>query len=306
MQQSGAIGFDPFVQDFAWTTFVALNWPASERFHGVPNRKNLIGGVPGGGEGTGKKPGTPYGPTVWETFKDTTDIDLNPPVPPSPFNTPEIVPQPCQKLAEPNEAGGVRTMVMTSKTSDVLRDTRQAFTHAPLVDQNGNLVWYEVKVNEVYYDYVVSNKYYDSRYQPKSGIEFPAGANDGPGVGAIRVKAAWMEVPNKADESRFYMTTALTFDEKSGKCESKRMGLVGLHVVQKTKTFPRWVWATFKHVGNARCARTTSGRTTCSLRRSGMARTLRRRISSPISPRTPRWRRTCRIRSTTRTARTAA
>lgn len=133
----------------------------------------------------------------------------------------------------------------------MLRDTRHAFTHAPLVDQNGNLVWYEVKVNDVYYDYVVKNKYYDSRYQPKSGIEFPAGSNDGPGIGAIRVKAAWMEVPNKADESRFYMTTALTYDEKSGRCEAKRMGLVGLHVVQKTETFPRWVWATFEHVDNA-------------------------------------------------------
>jgi hypothetical protein len=29
------------------------------------------------------------------------------------------------------------------------------------------------------------------------------------------------------------------------------MGLVGLHIVQKTESFPRYVWATFEHVDNA-------------------------------------------------------
>ncbi|HYH08553.1 MAG TPA: hypothetical protein VEK11_15970 [Thermoanaerobaculia bacterium] len=252
MQQSGAIGFDPFVNDFAWNTFVALSWPASGRFNGVPDRQNVIGGVaPGTGEGTGKRPGKPNGPTVWETFKDTSDIYLNPPTAPTPFNEAELIPPACKDLAAKNPGAGERTMLMTSKTSDVLRDTRQAFTHAPLVDLNGNLVWYEVKVNEVYYDYVVKNKYYDSRNQPASGIEFPMGANDGPGIGAIRVKAAWKEIAGADDAKRFYTTTALTYDAKSGKCEAKLMGLVGLHVVQKTAQFPRWVWATFEHADNA-------------------------------------------------------
>ncbi|NPC79760.1 hypothetical protein HPC49_16195, partial [Pyxidicoccus fallax] len=39
-QQTGAIGFDPFVNDFAWNTFIALSWPASGRFRGVPDRSN--------------------------------------------------------------------------------------------------------------------------------------------------------------------------------------------------------------------------------------------------------------------------
>ena len=29
------------------------------------------------------------------------------------------------------------------------------------------------------------------------------------------------------------------------------VGLVGLHVVQKTKQLPQWMWATFEHVDNA-------------------------------------------------------
>lgn len=254
-QQTGAIGFDPFVNDFAWNTFIALNWPASGRFRGVPDRSNLIGGVPGrGGEGGGA--GMPNGPTVWETYKDTDDIYLNPPTRPAPFNASELIPAACQPLAQVNPQAAQRTLVMTSKTSDVLRDVRQAFTHAPLIDLNGELVWYEVKVNEPYFDFVVNNQYYDSRYQPKNGVDFPEGANDAKGLGAIRVKAAWKVLGDAKskfpdDSKRFYAVDALVFDKNTGKCTKRQMGLVGLHIVQKTERFPRYVWATFEHVDNA-------------------------------------------------------
>ncbi len=254
-QQTGAIGFDPFVNDFGWSTFIALNWPASSRFNGVPDRQNIIGGTPGkGGEGGGKS--KPAGPVVWETFKDTADIYLNPPTVPTPFNSSESIPPACQQIALGNVEASQRTLTMISKTSDVLRDTKQAFTHAPLIDLNSNLVWYEVKVNETYYDYVVSNKYYDSRYQPKSGIDYPAGAADAPGVGAIRVKAAWKIMGGKNskfpdDPSRFYTTTALIYHPDTQQCSAQQVGLVGLHIVQKTETFPRYTWSTFEHVDNA-------------------------------------------------------
>ncbi|MCP3142960.1 hypothetical protein [Pyxidicoccus xibeiensis] len=254
-QQSGAIGFDPFVNDFAWNTFIALNWPASGRFRGVPDRSNIIGGVAGrGGEGGGA--GMPNGPTVWETYKDTDDIYLNPPTRPAPFNAPETIPPACQNVAKADPQAAKRTLVMVSKTSDVLSDVRQAFTHAPLIDLNGELVWYEVKVNETYFDFVVGNGYYDSRKQPKTGINFPAGANDARGLGAIRVKAAWKVLGDAKskfpdDPKRFYAVDALVFDKTTGKCTKRQMGLVGLHIVQKTQTFPRYVWATFEHVDNA-------------------------------------------------------
>lgn len=255
LQQGGAIGFDPFVNDFAWNTFIALNWPASSRFRGVPDRSNIIGGTAQrGGEGGGA--GKPNGPTVWETFKDTNDIFLNPPSPPGPFNASELIPPACQGLAQANPQAARRTLVTTSKVSDVLRDVRQAFTHAPLIDLNGEPVWYEVKVNETYFDFVVNNGYYDSRKQPKTGLDFPAGANDAKGIGAIRVKAAWKVLGDAKsrfpdDPKRFYAVDALVFDGSTGKCSKRQMGLVGLHIVQKTDTFPRYVWSTFEHVDNA-------------------------------------------------------
>lgn len=35
-----------------------------------------------------------------------------------------------------------------------------------------------------------------------------------------------------------------------GSCEDKEVGLVGLHIVQKTPTRPQWIWSSFEHVDN--------------------------------------------------------
>ncbi|MGZ4981347.1 MAG: hypothetical protein ACXWE4_08695 [Methylobacter sp.] len=61
---------------------------------------------------------------------------------------------------------------------------------APLIDQNGEKVWYEIKVNQAYYDYVVNNGFYDSRKQKGKAISFPASSNDTSAEGAVKVKAA--------------------------------------------------------------------------------------------------------------------
>ena len=53
------------------------------------------------------------------------------------------------------------------------------------------------------------------------------------------------------DPSRFYTTTALILDTKTKTCEPRLVGLVGLHVVMKTKQLPQWLWATFEQVDNA-------------------------------------------------------
>jgi hypothetical protein len=258
-QDLGAIGLQPFVDVHAWDLFVAVNWPASATQRGVPDRNNVIGGVPESPEGGG---GQPSGPTVWETFKDTADVFLNPPVKPAPFNAPESVPPACRQLAAADPEAARRTLTTTAKAADVLDEFRQAFTLQPLVDQNGQLVWYEVKVNEAWYDYVVNNGYYDSRRQPPTGISFPAGSNDGKGLGALKVKAAWKVMGllgsrQPDDLTRFYTTRALVYDPATDKCSRQLVGLVGLHIVHKTRTLNQWAWATFEQIDNA----PTKGRT---------------------------------------------
>jgi hypothetical protein len=256
MQDVGAIGVQPFVDIQAWDAFIVLNWPIPAQLtdRGVPDRQNVIGGFKSGGEGGGST--MPNGPTVWETFKDTADIYLNPPVRPTSFDAPEIIPQPCQGLTLMNARSKQRTMTMTAKVSDVLRDFQQAFTLYPLIDQNGQKVWYEVKVNRAYYDYVVNNGFYDSRKQAGKTIAFPSSSNTTGTEPVVKVKAAWklMGPPGSRqpdDMTRFYTTSALLYDPDTGQCVEKTVGLVGLHVVMKTAQLPQWMWATFEHVDNA-------------------------------------------------------
>jgi len=53
------------------------------------------------------------------------------------------------------------------------------------------------------------------------------------------------------DLTRFYTTEALVLDPDTGQCSKQLVGLVGLHVVMKTKLLPQWNWATFEQVDNA-------------------------------------------------------
>ena len=255
-QDVGAIGFQPFVDNLAWDSFIALNWPVPDPItqRGVPDRQNVIGGFLSSGEG-GKK-SLPIGPTVWETYKDTDDIFLNPPVKPSSFDTPESIPPPCIGPASGNSAAARRTLTQIAKVSDVLKEFQEAFTGFPLIDQNGEYVWYEVKVNQAYYDYVVNNSFFNSANQTGKVISFPSSSNTTRDVPAIKIKAAWKIMGGSGsrqpdDPTKFYTTSAFVYNPETGQCAAKQVGLVGLHIVMKTALLPQWNWATFEHVDNA-------------------------------------------------------
>jgi len=253
----GAIGFQPFVDILAWETFIALNWPAPNPIvqRGVPDPQNVIGGfLSGGGEG-GKPSSMPVGPVVWETFKDTTDIYLNPPVRPTPFDTPESVPPACKTVAAANPAAARRTLTMTSKFGEIINSITQADGNR-LVDQNRMNVWYEIKLNRVYYDYVVANGFYNSANQKGKTIAFPVSSNSTARDATIKIKAAWKVIGllgsrQPDDPAKFYTTEALVLDPATGQCAKQLLGLVGLHIVMKTAQLPQWMWATFEHVDNA-------------------------------------------------------
>lgn len=251
----GVVDLQVFVDNMAWDAFVALNWPVPNPIvqRGVPDRENVVGGFRYTSEG-----GTttmPTGPTVWETYKDSEDIYLDPPLPPSTFDTPETVPPECRALAAENPAAARRTLTRTAKISDVLQGIEQADGNR-LVDQNGHNVWYEVKLNRVYYDYVVKHRLYDSRNQPGKDIFFPFSSNNTANAATVKVKAAWKVMGllgslQPDDLTRFYTTQALVVDPATGICTRRLLGLVGLHIVIKTEQLPQWLWATFEQVDNA-------------------------------------------------------
>ena len=245
----GANGTQVFVNNLAWNTFLAVNWPAPQPLaeRGVPDRQNVTGGFQYSTD-FGKRT-MPTGPVVWETYKDTNDIFQNPPVKPAAFDAAPIIPKACAALAKIDPAAALH----------VLRDTTQAFSGKPLIDQNGQKVWYEVKVNRAYYDYVVNNGFYDSRKQIGKTINFPSASNVTSQAPVVKVKAAWKIMGNGDVPAQFYTSKALLFDPKADTCSDQPVGLVGLHVVQKTQQFQQWAWATFEHVANAPDKAVTEG-----------------------------------------------
>ncbi|HEU4888543.1 MAG TPA: hypothetical protein VFV49_11690 [Thermoanaerobaculia bacterium] len=252
----GSAGFQVYVDTMAWNAFIALNWPVPKKIteRGVPDRLNVIGGWKLAGEGSSQA--MPTGPTVWETFKDTGDIYRPNAEKPSSFDTPESIPGPCTPLMAGIEPHHRRTLDMSAKVSDVLREVRQAMTLEPLVDQNSQYVWYEVKVNRAYYDYVVDNQFYNRNKQEGAVISFPSSSNTTGRQPVVKVKAAWKILGEQGskqpdDPKRFYSTYAFIYNSTNNTCQKKQVGLVGMHIAMKTGLLPQWMWATFEHVDNA-------------------------------------------------------
>jgi hypothetical protein len=216
----GTTGTQDPMDYLSWQTFIALNWPASASYNGVPDANVVVGGhnitsyYPNGMRGS---------PTVWETYKDSADIFLPDAQPPSPFGAPTV---------------------------HVLFDDTESFTNSPLNDQNGHHVYYEVRMNEVEYNYIVSHGLYNSANQSQP-ISFPAGNNATGEIGSVHVKAAWKILGPNDDPSRFYVAKALIFTRGSISAFQANVGLVGMHIAHKTASRPEWIWSTFEQIDNA-------------------------------------------------------
>ena len=256
----GATGFQGAANAMSWQSFVAVNWPAAPGKFGVPDRNNFLGGFPKGGYLPG---GLPIGPTVWETWKAPADVFLNPPRKPDPWDTPQTIPPQCKQLVAANGVangpGAIKILTMRTKVSQFLDSDDQAFA-GPLNDQNGKRVWYEVRMNEAAFNYIVEHKFYDSNNQKGATIRFPHSSNDGTGIGAMFVKAAWKQIDPVKDAwliPRIYTRLSYIMDPISKQCTAQTVGLVGLHIIHKTATRPQWVWSTFEQIDNAPTEGTT-------------------------------------------------
>lgn len=237
----------PFIDDFAWRNFIALNWPADENQRGVPHPT--------------KKFGDTSGPVLWGSWKSVGELFPADPVkdPPTPWESfdallaaprvgkdrkREVVPF---KNLPAREAGKTKVLARLSKLEDI-NQAGLGDLEFPLVAQNRSFVRYEIRVNRLEYDFVRDRQLYLRKNlpQPETPLEFPDQS--------VTVKAAWRELPD--DESvrqRFYSVRAKVVDwGKDGTpvLTDRTVGLVGLHVVHKTPKRRNWAWATFEHVDN--------------------------------------------------------
>ncbi|PCC68905.1 hypothetical protein SAMN02745121_07565 [Nannocystis exedens] len=232
---------------FGWQEFIALNWPVAS------------------GAGFGDPGDT--GPVAWQGYMSSHQLFQPDGSAPPPWGTPPAITPECLAEAGLTAAAARAVVPLTTSTKFSSEfesgDGQQAAPrNAPawLGDVRGNNVWYEVRVSEDEYDAIVQNQLYNrdgqaAYYQknPSTALALPIGTFQPSAVGALELKAAWVEVPNPSDAqwNRYKLAQAVVVDPATQKCQALTIALVGLHIIHKTEAQPTWVWATFEHVDNA-------------------------------------------------------
>jgi len=217
--------FQPPFDQYAWQLFTSLNWPVDST--GDLGRKY------NGSE------------RVWESYIDADEL------------MGEQI-----KTRSANKKNTEKFFYMTAKNAE-LHHLFQ-IGNQPLIDKNLNFVIYEQKVNPMEADFIKENNltnkegiiaYYN---KTKKDIVLPAGSIE-PGEElspSIEIKASWRILTEENDTAKYYHRMATIHvpakNSLSGKPYSvqERVGLVGMHLIAKTKNFNNWIWASFEHEDN--------------------------------------------------------
>lgn len=225
------------IDRFAWDLFLAINKPGrrdeGRKFTSIEllDLTATYGG--------------PYTQTIWETMLNMGELENN-----------SIMIRPDKKI--------IATVNKESGHNIVIGQADKNW----LVDQNGNLVWYEIRLNHIGGQFIRTNTLYG-----KKGIEnYVAADHDQIWLPeqTIEIKAAWKELTEDEYNSGKFKTTITelpkTVSVKNGPnnddikvIEYKtdlldrkvKMGLVGLHIIKKTANAPQFIWMTFEHNDNA-------------------------------------------------------
>jgi hypothetical protein len=219
---------------FGWQMFVALNWPELPGYRGIPNPRARIG---------------QRGATVWESYKNASEIYLSHGQRPPAWEVNNELPVPPVKGAHPTKQqlaafGPVDSTWIHYLSETVMIDGQN------VCDAASNIVRYDVRGDRPYYDFVVNNpsghELFNIQGQeaaltdPNFVFSFP--------TDTVEVKASWRILEAGEDPSR-YWTAIGVYRDIHNVVRSARIGLTGLHII--SKSLPDWVWITFEQVDNA-------------------------------------------------------
>jgi len=216
-----------FFDDYSWKTFIALVWPALTGQRGKPDTSQTAGGS---------------GPRVFETYKSLYEvfhIDGSTPSPFNGFDKKEM--NPCGVA----ESFGDITLASFSKFSN-LGQAGFGTLVGPLIAQNRTYVRFTTGFNETEFNQILTGNGTGNGWYTRANLPATITFSDG----SIDVKASWIDMTGIPNPSRYYTRTALLMDPATGNCSQTTVGLVGLHIVQKTPTRPQWIWSTFEQVDN--------------------------------------------------------
>jgi hypothetical protein len=223
-----------YFDDYSWRLFVGMIWPAAQDTRGVADTAKTVGDA---------------GPRVFETYKSLWEVFPEDGTAPTPsFNDYDTA---AHNACNVNPQFGEIVLASSTQYGDI-GQSGMGNLMGPLVAQNGRYVRYQTLYNQPAYDFIVKNKYFLRSNLPP----VPEPGNTTPGMqfpnGSVAIKAAWLDMTGFSDAQtqRYYTRTAILKDPNTGKCSRVRVGLVGLHVVQKTPSRPQWSWSTYEHVDN--------------------------------------------------------
>lgn len=236
---------------FSWQSLLAINWPVGADGKPMPEFSDA-------------------GDPSWLSWKEYYEVFRCNGEAPTAWGAPRVLPCAEGELFSSLSAKSItdrhtRVLFLDNKNMNVANEDVQAFA-APLKDQNGNLVRYEILMNEEEYNYVVKNELYNLEGQVVfstqttpgtiTPADFPSGIFGSEQKGAIEIKLAWRILDDtKGDDASRYFTMdswMLAADGKTWKQE--KIGLVGFHISQKPTSSKQWVWSTFEHVDNLNTA----------------------------------------------------
>jgi hypothetical protein len=215
--------------DYSWRAFVALVWPVDAGRRGVASANEITAG----------------GPRVFETYKTLPEI----------FHADGSAPESAFDRYDgaPGNACGVTPAFgdLTIGSHSGIDDIGQAGIgelDPPVVAQNGRYVRTLTFFNRVAFDHIVGHRYFRRDQLPpvpsprpdRPVMEFP--------TGSIAIKTAWVDVTDLPGNlvKRMYTRPALVKSAAGGACRMTTVGLIGMHIAQKTPSRPQWIWSSFE------------------------------------------------------------
>jgi hypothetical protein len=214
-----------FFNDYSWKIFIALTWPAKQDARGVADTSKKI---------------TDKGPRVFATYKTVSEV----------FQPDASAPSDWNVFDDRNPARikpRFGELILGSYNHlDFLAQAGFNALTGPVATQNNKYTMVLTAYNESEFNEIKGKKWY-LKQNLHSGLAFQ--------TGAIDIKMAWMDMEGLSDEkkARYYTDSAWVMNQDpSGdfKYQRKLVGLVGLHIVQKTPTRPQWIWSSFEQVDN--------------------------------------------------------
>jgi hypothetical protein len=232
--------FQSGVDVFSWNEFIALNWPATSAC-GADSTKTIL-----------DIKGNNQGPVVWQTLMTSDNVFVAPGQTPAAWCTGDALAALFEKKPRPmgTTSKSVPVHNLQSLTQAVAQPTGVQAVGGVVTDQNQRWLRYEKLMNQIEYQAIVNNNWYQaSVLNGLASITLP--------TGSLELKSSWKILsPQEIAGGRYYTTTATVFNTPgpnpapSPGANPVTLGLVGLHIIQKTPSQQGFFWSTFEQVDN--------------------------------------------------------